>query len=343
MLNPPQKYTDITNAINFAANNERKLEADAEDASKYVENTVTDELCNTQQETSESSRSYMTEKYPDNERQRINCKILDNSNISCFNVASAGEIIDKSGQCQNDDTEVCSNEIKQEMTPSHKNETVNIVDSTTGMFIAEIKIKKEPPEEIELHVDSSSYPVEGQLKQERADVSDDENNKGCHSPFSVSAERENNTEKELDRNSGNKFECDICSKKFGTKKDMKQHLHRIHTDQGYFCTFKLSNKHLHMCKDKQDETNQPRIFSCPDQEKNFNQNIKNQNTAKKDNLCARQFHRWLSEAGDTRRMWDIPPADLDKLIGSFLLSIRKADGEEYEPDTLTSYHRGIER
>ena len=37
------------------------------------------------------------------------------------------------------------------------------------------------------------------------------------------------------------------------------------------------------------------------------------------------------------------PTELDNLIGKYILSIRKADGEEYEPDTLTSYHRGIER
>ncbi|KAJ8310274.1 hypothetical protein KUTeg_012139 [Tegillarca granosa] len=35
--------------------------------------------------------------------------------------------------------------------------------------------------------------------------------------------------------------------------------------------------------------------------------------------------------------------ELDNHIGSFLLSIRKTDGSEYEPDTLTSYHRGIDR
>jgi hypothetical protein len=37
------------------------------------------------------------------------------------------------------------------------------------------------------------------------------------------------------------------------------------------------------------------------------------------------------------------PTELDNLIGKFLLSIRKVDGEEYEPDTITSFHHGIER
>ena len=35
--------------------------------------------------------------------------------------------------------------------------------------------------------------------------------------------------------------------------------------------------------------------------------------------------------------------ELDNYIGLCLLSIRKADGEQYEPDTLTSYHRAIDR
>ena len=37
------------------------------------------------------------------------------------------------------------------------------------------------------------------------------------------------------------------------------------------------------------------------------------------------------------------PTELNNLIGKFLLSIRKVDGEEYEPDTITSFHHGIER
>ncbi|KAH3806136.1 hypothetical protein DPMN_134451 [Dreissena polymorpha] len=59
----------------------------------------------------------------------------------------------------------------------------------------------------------------------------------------------------------------------------------------------------------------------------------------------RHFQRWLSEPprNETRSVCDIMTTELDNYIGSFLLSIRKADGSEYEPDTLTSYHRGNDR
>ena len=37
------------------------------------------------------------------------------------------------------------------------------------------------------------------------------------------------------------------------------------------------------------------------------------------------------------------PDELGNFVGSFLFSIRKADGSEYEPDTLTRYHWSIDR
>lgn len=77
----------------------------------------------------------------------------------------------------------------------------------------------------------------------------------------------------------------------------------------------------------------------------FLQNMKNKNTEKKTESCHRQFQRWLSQPprNETRDIWIIPPTELDNYVGSFLLSIRKSDGSEYEPDSLTSYHRGIDR
>ena len=51
----------------------------------------------------------------------------------------------------------------------------------------------------------------------------------------------------------------------------------------------------------------------------------------------------MSPRFETREINKIPPGELDNFVGSFLLSIRNADGSEYEPDTLTSYHRSIDR
>ena len=82
-----------------------------------------------------------------------------------------------------------------------------------------------------------------------------------------------------------------------------------------------------------------------DQKENFVLNMRNKNTTKKTQSSVKQFQRWLAEPprNDNRQLWKIMPAELDNLIGLFLLSIRKADGAEHETDSLTSYHRGLDR
>ena len=42
-------------------------------------------------------------------------------------------------------------------------------------------------------------------------------------------------------------------------------------------------------------------------------------------------------------MEDLPPEELDRLLGHFFVSIRKNDGSIYEPDTLTSFQRSLDR
>jgi hypothetical protein len=90
----------------------------------------------------------------------------------------------------------------------------------------------------------------------------------------------------------------------------------------------------------------PTFISVSNEDKeNFVGNMRNQNTVKKTESSMKVFQRWLAEPPhlETRPFWQLQAAELDPLIGSFLLSIRKADGSEYEPDTLTSYHRSIDR
>ena len=50
----------------------------------------------------------------------------------------------------------------------------------------------------------------------------------------------------------------------------------------------------------------------------------------------------MAPRNETREINTMQTEELDNYIGLFLLSIRKADGEQYEPDTLTSYHRCID-
>lgn len=93
-------------------------------------------------------------------------------------------------------------------------------------------------------------------------------------------------------------------------------------------------------------TQGPTFLSISEEQKaEFVNSMKNKNTAKKTATTTRQFRKWLEKAPryEGREIETIEPYELDNYIGSFLLSMRKADGSEYEPDTLTSYHRGIDR
>ena len=96
----------------------------------------------------------------------------------------------------------------------------------------------------------------------------------------------------------------------------------------------------------EDQRNAPTFIEITDENKsNFIENMKNKNTVGKTQSAVKQSTTWLQMIPrfETREINKIPPGELDNFVGSFLLSIRKADGSEYEPDTLTSYHRSIDR
>lgn len=97
-----------------------------------------------------------------------------------------------------------------------------------------------------------------------------------------------------------------------------------------------------------DVSTQPKFGSIEEQEKVAIMNrfvILSKSTLKKNLQCMKTFKKWIESQPNPEEgnIWEIPPDKLDPLIGSFLLSVRKGDGSEYEPDTLTTYHRGIER
>lgn len=254
VLNPPQKYMESTNVNILVENKDRRFAADLVDDSSQQFG---------KQGTTENSSSCMMEKHRNNEKQTINCKILQNTTES--SVASECEIVDRSGQYQIfNDTGVSSKAIKQEITFSDENEAVN-----TGMLVAETKIKTELSETKELYIDRSSNSDDGQEREVSAKVSEEENEKGIHFSSSVSAA---DREQKVDRNSRKKFECDKCFKKFETRKKMNQHSHRIHTDGGYICNicnkmYRLSCKrnyvkHLQMCKERKGKKNLDKNDLC---------------------------------------------------------------------------------
>ena len=76
----------------------------------------------------------------------------------------------------------------------------------------------------------------------------------------------------------------------------------------------------------------------------FIQNEKSLNTVKKTQVDWRKLESFCNEKTDGRfNITTIPFQDLDKLLCHFFKDVRKKTGEEYEPDTLSSFHRSIQR
>ena len=70
---------------------------------------------------------------------------------------------------------------------------------------------------------------------------------------------------------------------------------------------------------------------------------KNVNTVRKTKSDLNVFRRWCSTIKEERDVKDIPVPELDKILSHFFVKVRKSVGTDYEPDTLTSYHRSLDR
>ena len=55
------------------------------------------------------------------------------------------------------------------------------------------------------------------------------------------------------------------------------------------------------------------------------------------------FNRYLSSINKNVQVLDLPTADLDRILSKFFKDVRKVNGEEYEPDTLSGFQRSIQR
>ena len=53
------------------------------------------------------------------------------------------------------------------------------------------------------------------------------------------------------------------------------------------------------------------------------------------------WKQYLTSADDERNIEDIPAKDLNLHMCRFFMEIKKKDGEQYEPTTLTSFHRSL--
>ena len=80
-----------------------------------------------------------------------------------------------------------------------------------------------------------------------------------------------------------------------------------------------------------------------DEVKEFIESNKAKNTVKKTKSDLNGWYRWSEAAGETRKLEDIPVDKLNRLLSHFFVSVRKRNGEEYEPVSLTAFQRSIDR
>ena len=77
--------------------------------------------------------------------------------------------------------------------------------------------------------------------------------------------------------------------------------------------------------------------------RSFIKNQQQENTVKKTRYDLNVFQRFLNECGERRQLTEIPPAELDSLLCNFYITAKKKDDNEYEPDTMSSFSRSIQR
>ena len=70
---------------------------------------------------------------------------------------------------------------------------------------------------------------------------------------------------------------------------------------------------------------------------------KNINTKKKTISDLKKWYTWCESVSELRKLDEIPPIELDRLLGHFFCKIRKMDNSMYEPDTLNSFQRSLDR
>ena len=75
----------------------------------------------------------------------------------------------------------------------------------------------------------------------------------------------------------------------------------------------------------------------------FVEQQKNKNTKKKTNSDVNKWYKWCEEHNEKRKLEQVPPTELDRLLGHFFVSVRKADCTVYKPYTLSSFQRSIDR
>ena len=107
-------------------------------------------------------------------------------------------------------------------------------------------------------------------------------------------------------------------------------------NEGYetvFCQFnEVQSNDLYEERDSQKEID------------SFIRERKSLNTVKKTASDMNSFNRYLAEINKQYlNILHLPAQELDRLLSKFFKDIRKFNGEEYEPNTISSFERSIER
>ena len=80
-----------------------------------------------------------------------------------------------------------------------------------------------------------------------------------------------------------------------------------------------------------------------DEIEGFLQDQKSANTSKKTATDMNTLARYIKEIGKNVKVENLPAAELDHLLCKFFMNIRKKNGQEYEPDSISGFQRSIQR
>ena len=115
-----------------------------------------------------------------------------------------------------------------------------------------------------------------------------------------------------------------------------------HSDSEFYYPGELSDAEMLQLPTHSEATESKSLLSNQEIKK-FITSQQQANTVKKTTYDMKVFQRFLNECGEKRKVVEIPPEELDSLLCNFYITAKKKDNSEYEPDTMSSFSRSIQR
>ncbi|KAL9978606.1 hypothetical protein ACROYT_G016142 [Oculina patagonica] len=103
----------------------------------------------------------------------------------------------------------------------------------------------------------------------------------------------------------------------------------------------VNTENIDKCKQVNEATDKQQQFLA--EVHDFIEEQRPENTKKKTLYDINVWKRYLTSAGEERNIENIPAKDLNLHISRFFIEIKKKDGGQYEPTSLTSFHRSLQR